>query len=624
MKISRKHLRAVLGFMAMALHVSLLGATAPAAEQAPLTLEVDLRDLARDLVHATLRIPAAPGPMTLVYPKWGPGDHSPMPHLSEIQDLHFMAGGKDLPWRRDGLDPYAFHLELPPHSKGLEARFDWVHRNNGWVFLVPWAAMVFHPAGPATDRIKVQASFQAPPGWVCTCALDLAPGTDGRVTLPTTDLTTLVDSPLVLGTHRTVLDLGAPDGLRHRMDLYGETEAPLPLDPSILPNLRRLPIEAGLLFGSRHFQHYDWIVSLGRALGGLEHHQCSQDQALPSALAPGAVHNPAYQIFAYMVPHEYVHSWNGKYRRPLGLATPDFQQTMDGRMLWVYEGLTQYLGYVLAARSGLLTPEQTRDAFAVMAAGASQGRWRLWRSLEDTTFYPVAPTEPGRPWAQAYGKDEFYNEGAFLWLEIDARIRTASAGARSLDDFCRSFFAGPNRGPEVLPYGIEEIVQALDGVQPANWSRFLEERVQGVPAPDPAIALAAAGWRMAWEPLPTAAETAFEEGTWGTPVLNALYGFGARINLAGEAEEVRMDSPADLAGLQAGMTLTRVEGAPFTLEAMRKALTERRPFHLEAARSGRSLTLNVAYADGQKYPVLRRALAEADLLAAILRPCAPQ
>jgi predicted metalloprotease with PDZ domain len=358
----------------------------------PVTLDVDAREAPLRIFHARLVIPAAPGPLTLVYPKWIPGEHGPTGPITDLAGLKFSAGGTPLAWRRDPVDMWALRCDVPAGADAVEVALDYLSPGETAGFssgasatsklaLLSWNQLLLYPQGRNTDDIVYAASLTLPAGWKYGTALPVAREAPGRIEFAPVPLTTLVDSPVLAGQHfRTVvLAEGAPP---HRIQIAADSAAALEMTPAHLAQFQALVAETGALFGARHYRHYDFLLTLSdhTAHFGLEHHESSDDRVAERSL----VNDDKRKMLARLLPHEMTHSWNGKYRRPAGLATPTFQEPMKGELLWVYEGLTEYLGSVLTARSGLLTPEQYREALALTAATMDIQAGRSWRPRADT------------------------------------------------------------------------------------------------------------------------------------------------------------------------------------------------------------------------------------------------
>lgn len=622
------------GLAAVAL---LLAALAPvpvlAAEAA--TVEADLREAPRGVIRAHLRLPVSQGPLTLVYPKWLPGRHGPNGPITNVAGPVFHAGGKLIPWRRDDVDMYAFHLEVPAGETTLEADFEVLTalRPDGAVngleaprtatdalLILEWHQVILYPAGADTDRLRYQASVRLPGGWQYATALRTGGAAAADLRFETVSLTTLVDSTLIAGRYLKSFDLGGEPAVR--LSVVADGAEALRLTPPIIDRYRRLVTEARSLFGATHYAHYDFLYTLTDQImpDGLEHHESSDNRSPYRTFLDDDLRRAEANLLA----HEYAHSWNGKYRRPEGLATRNYQEPMQGALLWVYEGLTEYLGDVLAVRSGLLTPEEFRSELAHDAGGMQTHSGRAWRNLEDTTIAAQLLYVQGRDWAARLRRQEdFYQESALLWLEADVLIRHASHGARSLDDFCREFYGAPSGAPAVKPYDVDALVLALNRVQPYDWRGFWEERLKRHRPGAPTEGLAGSGWRLEFSAEPEVMHRAHEADEKDSDLRFSL-GFYVDDESAAIADIVPA-SPGDAAGLSPGDKLIAVNGRKWSKDAMHDALadTGATVIALLIEKDDRYKTLELRYAGGERYPRLVREAAAEDLLSAIARPRQP-
>jgi predicted metalloprotease with PDZ domain len=603
-----------------------------AASAAVAQVDVDAREAPRGVLKAHLRLPVSAGPLTLLYPKWLPGRHSPAGPITSLAGPRLRAGGAPLAWRRDLLDPYVFHVDIPPGVKLLEADLEVLTAPapDGVVqgletpryateslALVEWNQVLLYPAGPSSDALTYAASVRVPPGWHTATALAPAPGAAGadeRRFAPVS-LTTLVDSTLLTGRYWRAIDLGGDPDVR--LDIAADRPALLEMAAPIEEHYRNLVKEAAALFGATHYRHYQflWILTDQIMPDGIEHHESSDNRSPARALLDDNIRRAEANLLA----HEYTHSWNGKFRRPADLATPDYQAPMRDDLLWVYEGLTEYLGDVLAARSGLLTQTEFRDELARLAAQMDVHKGRDWRSLQDSTDAAPLLYYQDRNWAARLRRqDDFYQESALLWLEADTIIRRASQGRRSLDDFCRRFFGGPSTAPQVRPYDFDAVVAALDAVEPYDWRGFWRSRLQRTGGGAPLSGLRDAGWRFALEASPSTMHTAHEVED---HEINLQYSLGFALGLdGGTISDIVPDSPADRAGMAPGSHLVAVDGHRWSADTVHEALAGRAAsiaLLVEKDDEYRSYTLG--YDGGERYPGLVRD-AGPDLLEAIGRP----
>ncbi|HTO77347.1 MAG TPA: PDZ domain-containing protein [Thermoanaerobaculia bacterium] len=600
------------------------------AGQAPMTVDVDAREAPRRVFHARLRIPAAAGPLTLLYPQWLPGEHSPTGPIADLAGLRFSAGGRTLPWKRDPVDMYAFHLDVPAGAGAVEVALDFLSPAAAQAFtsgpsstpelaLVSWNQVLLYPKSVPPDELVCAASLRLPEGWKYGTALAIArEGADGIAFAPVS-LTALVDSPVLAGAHfRTVTLDGGP--IPHRIRIAADGDAALAMRPEEEAAYRNLVAETGALFGARHYRHYDFLLTLSDHVAhfGLEHHESSDDRVAERSL----IDEDARRMMAGLLPHEMVHSWNGKYRRPADLAPGHFDQPMQGDLLWVYEGLTEYLGQVLAARAKLLTPAQYREALAETAGEMDIQRGRDWRPLADTAvaaqiLFPARPD--GGAWRRG---TDFYPESELLWLEADTIIRSESAGKRSLDDFCRLFHGAPGGPPAVRPYRFEDVVAALNQVAPYDWSGFWKARLEGTRSRAPLDGIAAGGWRLAYGPTPTEMQRAAEETG---RLVDARFSLGFTVDDDGDIPDVIPESPAARAGVAGGSKLVAVNGRRYSRDLLRDAIRDSasRPVELIVENGDAFATHRLEYSGGERYPRLERDETRPDLLSKITAPLVP-
>ena len=614
----------------LALTATLLAAPRAApAEARRATLSVDASDAPRRILHAHLTLPARPGPLTLRYPKWIPGEHGPTGPLADVAGLVIRSGGKTLAWRRDDVDLYAVHTTVPSGASNVEVTFDYLApadrggysaggSTSAQLLALEWNLVVMYPDNIGQSDLLITPKLTLPHGWKWGSALEAAAAHGDSVTFKPVSLEMLVDSPVIAGAYFRSFPLG-PGGKEppHELDVVADSEAALQVEPATLHALERLVVEAGALFGARHYHRYHFLLTLSDKVAhfGLEHHQSSDNRTRERTLIDPEARNLA----ASLLPHEFVHSWNGKFRRPAGLATGGFDKPMKGDLLWVYEGLTSYLAWVLAGRSGLETPAWSHDELAAIAESMETRAGRRWRPLEDTAI--AAQVIHGRSWMSWRRSLDYDPEGVLIWLDVDATIRQRSGGAKSLDDFCRAFFGGPNRGPEVKPYTFDDVVAALDGVVANDWRAFLNARVEAVTPHAPLGGLTTSGWRLGYSARPNERLKAIGKED-KTETLNDSLGFTMKQD--GEVVDVIPGTPAYKAGLGPGMKIVGVDGRKLEHETLSDALKlgkgKRAPLELLVLNADYYKTLKVDYHGGLRQPHLERESGKADLLEAITRP----
>ncbi len=603
-----------------------------AADKAkPIELSVDATDAPRKLLHARLVIPAAPGPLTLYYPKWIPGEHSPSGPINDLSGLRLRAGGKALAWKRDDVDLYAFHCTVPDGADAVEASLDYLASatKEGFssgasmtpqLLVLSWNQVVLYPKGRPVRDIQVAANLTLPPGWKLGTALQIDSTKEARTQFQPVSLETLVDSPVLCGAFLKEVPLGPADGPPHFLILAADHPKSLELSSALKENYERLVAEAGALFGARHYRSYRFLVTMSDHIkpDGIEHHECS-DNRLPERFLVDDTYRK--QWAAWLLSHEYVHSWNGKYRRPEGLATPDYQQPMKTRLLWVYEGLTEYLGFVLAGRSGLFTPELSRENFAVIADWARNQQGRTWRPLEDTTT--TAPFLYGArtDWASRRRGVDFYDEGALLWLDADTLIREKTEGKKTLDDFCLAFFGGKDGPPEVKSYTFDDVVKALNEVVAHDWKGFLEKRLTSTDAEPPLDGVKRGGWSLTYG---TTAGDLFKTRDTEDKIINLTSSIGLLLSDEGKVTDVIPGKAADKAGIGPGMKLLGINDRRWSSERLHDAVAatkdgkEKLVFLMENQDYFKTVPLD--YAEGEKYPQLKRDEDKPDRLSDIFRP----
>jgi predicted metalloprotease with PDZ domain len=600
----------------------LLLAALSSSSPAALTVSVDATEAPRHILHAQVTIPARPGPLTLVYPKWIPGEHGPTGPIDKMAGLRITARGKAVSWRRDAEDMYAFHVEVPAGATEVTAAFDHLATPGGnfsaagsssaLLAVVSWNQLVLYPKGARAGELLVNAALSLPADWKLATALPRA-REGARTQFGPVSLEMLVESPVLIGQGMRSVELGGP----HQLHVAADSAAALGFGDDVVDRYRRLVAEAGALFGARHYQRYHFLLALSEHVAhfGLEHHQSSDNRQRERVFLDEALRVTG----AGLLPHEYTHSWNGKFRRPAGLATGDFHTPMKGELLWIYEGLTTYLGEVLTARSGLRTPEQERDAIALVAAALDVAPGRTWRPLADTAVAAQilygGPSE-WRSWRRGV---DFYQESELIWLEVDTLIRQKSGGQRSLDDFCKAFLGKTSGPPVVEPYALDEAIAALNAVAAHDWRAFFAARIDVPTARAPLGGLEAAGWRLGYRETPSAFQKQVEQA--GKTILLA-WSLGLSLKDDGTVLDVIPGSPAGKAGVAPGMKIIAVGGRRFSGDVVRdavKATKQRADVELLAESGEYFRTYKVSYRGGARYPVLERIAGKADVLEAIFR-----
>ncbi len=619
----------------------LLLAAAGLAAQEPVRVRVDATDAPRRVFHAHITMPAKAGSMTLLYPEWIPGEHGPTGPVVNLMGLKIQSGGKTIPWRRDDVNMYAIHVDVPAGATSLDITFDFISPPETEDFtagasatselaVLNWNQVLLYPKGADADTIQYQAELRVPPGWRYGTALPMARESGDEVEFQPSSLTTLIDSPLSMAVHYRTIDLGSAGGVPHFLNLAADSDRALEVSQEVADQYKDLVKEALALFGTQHFRDYHFLYTLSDHVQamGLEHHESSDDRDRERTLIDPEMQRRSADLLA----HEYVHSWNGKYRRPSGLVSSDsrdggYDTPMKGRLLWVYEGLTQYLGGVLARRSGLWSAEDYREMLAATAAQMDNRYGRRWRPLEDTAVAAQVLYGAGPDYENYRRSVDFYPEGVLIWLEADVTIRQVSKGAKSLDDFCRAFYGGPvpsaPGAPAMKPYKLDDLIAALNTVQPYDWADFFHARVNRITDRAPLGGVERAGWKLVYNgkrsPYLKAVEDAGLE-----KFLDLMYSIGMRIKDDGTVLDVRYEGPAQKAGIAPATKIVAVNGREFNPTAMREAVaataTNARPLELLIKTGEYYETHGIDYHGGERYPHLERDPSLPDLLSDIVKP----
>lgn len=594
-----------------------------------LKLDVDATDLERRIfrVHETIPV-TAPGPMTILYPEWVPGGHTPRNALYDVAGLTIRANGQVVPWTRDPVEVFAFHLTPPSGAESLDIEFQFLSptaTDQGRVLMTPemlsaeWITLALYPAGYFMRRIPVTATIRLPDGWGYGTALETASAEGGLVHFKPAAFDVLMDSPLVAGRYFKQFQLDTSGKSPVRLDVVADRPELLAATPEQIEKHRELVRQADKLYGARHYDHYDFLFSLSDRLGtiGLEHHRSSEDGTRPDYFTEWSKNAPARNL----LPHEYSHSWDGKFRRPADLWTPNLNVPMRDSLLWVYEGQDQYWGYVLGARSGLVTRQQTLDALAMTAATYSTGRpGRSWRSVEDTTNDPIIANRRPQAWTSWQRSEDYYSEGQLVWLDADTLIRERTAGKKSLDDFARGFFGIEDGNFSEVTYSFEDVVAGLNAVMPYDWARFLNERINEVAPKFPLDGLTRGGYRLAYTETPTDYWTQNEANR---KTLDLTYSIGLALNREATITGVLWDGPAFKAGLTVGGKLIAVNGVAYDADLLKEAITAAKagpPVSLIVKDGDHFRVVAIDYHGGLKYPRLERIEGTPDRLSAIYAP----
>jgi predicted metalloprotease with PDZ domain len=596
-------------------------------EAQPIHVAVDATNAGQKILHTHLEIPVQPGPLTLYYPEWIPGEHMPDGPIIQMAGLKFSGAGKSIPWRRDLVEMFSIHLNVPKDVNALEVDFDFLLSAVGSGFsagasatasldVLSWNQVLLYPKGALAKDIYFSPSLKLPAGWKFGTALPVTSQEGDTISFETVPLTELVDSPVISGRYYRAIKLTPGEPVSHEIDIAADSAAALEMTADTQASLHNLVEEAQALFGVHHYRGYHFLLTLSDDVAhfGLEHHESSDDRTSERSLI-----DDAQRIeFAGLLPHEYVHSWNGKYRRPAGLATPDYQVPMKDDLLWVYEGLTEYLGSVLTARSELLTSQQAREALALLVAQYEHRPGRDWRPLQDTADAAPFLYDSTADWANWRRGTDFYEEGELLWLDVDSTLRMITNDKKSIDDFCKIFHGGDTGKPELKTYNFEDVVAALNQVAPYDWTGFLRARLDGVATKTPEESLTNSGWRLEYDDQPNLMQE-IEEGGRGAYLIS----IGLLIASDGSVVDVTHDGPAYKAGIGPGMKIVAVNGAQYSADGIREAIESAKngtePITIITSNGARFETRSIDYHGGEKYPHIVRDESHPDYLSEIYR-----
>ncbi len=592
--------------------------TIPDARDVPypgtMTLDIDASDTVRGVYRVTQTIPVVAGTTDLIlqFPRWLPGNHAPRGPLAELVDLSFTANGQKLEWKRDRVEVNAFHVTLPAGTKDVVARF--IHTSplqpsEGRITMtqemlnLQWEKMSLYPAGYYVRQIRVKPSVILPKGWAAAVALDGQTTQDNRWSWAETNYEVLVDSPIFAGKNFRKWDLGQ----NVTLNVVADKPEQLAAKPEQIELHRNLVTEARLAFGANHFDRYEFLLALTDRMGaiGLEHHRSSENQLEPDAFLEWDKN----EYDRGLLPHEYTHSWSGKFRRPARLWTPDYRQPMQGDLLWTYEGQDQFWGLVLSARSGLQGKDMVLGALAGWAGNFSEQPGRRWRSVEDTGFDPVFAARKAKPYASLARNEDYYTEGALVWLEADQIIRAGTGGKKSIDDFAKLFFGMRDGDWGQMTFEADEIVAKLGQVYPYDWATFIDTRLNQPGQPAPVGGIEKGGYKLVWKEDPNPFDKARMAEAKNLPLTWSL---GVVIDKDGRVSSTQWDSPAFNAGIVTGSKVLAVNGITYTADDLKKAVTAAKAgsgIELLIQRGDKFQTVTIEYRGGLRYPWLERAAA---------------
>jgi predicted metalloprotease with PDZ domain len=596
-----------------------------------INIALDATDAPRKILHAQLTIPATAGTMTLYYPKWIPGEHAPSGPAIDVTGLKFTANGQFLKWRRDLADNWAIHVEVPAGAQEVHASLDYLEPGESdqslfsagssatqKMLVISWNQVLLYPKGWTGDQITYSASLRLPAGWKFGTPLQVTSRSGDEIHFESVSLFTLVDSPIISGEYLKVVPLNQGQNPPVEMDIAADSTTALDAPQQVWDEYSNLVKQATTLFGATHYRDYHFLFSLSDHVAhfGLEHHEANDSRSEERTLIDPQLRS----LHAGLLPHEYVHSWNGKYRRPADLTTSDYEQTMQDDLLWVYEGLTEYLGDVLTARSGLWTPQEYRDALAGSAAMLDHRPGRTWRNLQDTADSAALLYYTPKEWDSWRRSVDYYDEGELDWLWADSIIRQQTGGRKSIDDFCKLFHGAPSTPPIVKTYTFDDVVNALNQIAPYDWRGFWNERLTNHGPGAPLGGIEGTGWKIVYDENRSPMMRAWEDDH---RTLNAAFSVGLITKENGEIEDTIEEMDAAHAGIGPGMKILAVNGRRFTPQLFRDALHEGKnasqPLQLLIENTDYFRTFVLDYHGGEKYPHLVREESKPDIMTEIIR-----
>jgi len=607
------------------------GSLIAGAQTAPITLSVDLTDAPRKILHATEVMPVSAGPMTVVYPKWIPGEHGPTGPIENMAGFFITANGQPVKWERDKVDMFAYHFTVPQGVTQLEMKIDFLASSalSGFsaggstsenLALLSWNTLLVYPADTDASQVMFTPSVKLPNGWNLGTALDKDGGTGQTSTFKTVSLEQLIDSPVLAGRYFREIPLAPEISPKHYLDMAADGPEQLDLSKEHIADFDKLVRETGALYKSRHYHSYHFLVTLSDEVAhfGLEHHQSSDDRVMATTFTD----DREFVLDGLLLPHEFTHSWNGKYRRPAGLATSNYQKPMEGDLLWVYEGLTEYLGDVLAARCGIWSPEQYKQRLSTIAAEYDNRPGRTWRDIQDTATAAQTLYAAGGGWDNWRLSVDYYDEGELIWLDVDTTIRKMTNGKKSIDDFVAKFHGlGGDTAPKVVPYTFEDVVAGLNGVVANDWATFLRSRLDSNSYHAPLGGLENGGYKLTYTDKPNSWST-LEDQQYES--FNFWYSIGLHANKAGNIGDVLKGGVSDKAGVGPGMKIVAVNGRAYTPDVLKAAIHDAKDsgpaIELILLNTGYYKVVKLNYHDGERYPLLERVSSVPDRLDDILKP----
>jgi predicted metalloprotease with PDZ domain len=614
----------------MALMVT-VGCAMASGQTAPITLGVDLTDAPRKVLHATEVMPVTAGPLTLVYPKWIPGEHSPTGPIENMTGFFITANGQPVKWERDKVDMFAYHLTVPQGATELVMKIDFLASSvlSGFssggstsenLALLSWNTLLLYPDGTNAGEVMFKPSITTPAGWKFGTALDRDGGSGQQTEFKTVSLEQLIDSPVLAGRYFREVALAPEITPKHYLDMAADGPEQVELSKEHIAQFDRLVRETGALYKSRHYGSYHFLVTLSNEVAhfGLEHHQSSDDRVTATTFTD----DREFVLDGLLLPHEFTHSWNGKYRRPAGLATSNYQKPMVGDLLWVYEGLTEYLGDVLAARCGIWTQDQYKQRLSTIAAEYDNRPGRTWRDIQDTATAAQILYAAGGGWDNWRLSVDYYDEGELIWLDVDTTIRKMTGNKKSLNDFVAKFYGlGGDTPPKVVPYTFEDVVAGLNDIAPNDWTKFLRSRLDSNDYHAPLGGLEDGGYKLTYADKPNA-WSAMNDAQRGT--IDFWYSLGLHAGKSGTVSDVLKGGVSDKGGLGPGMQILAVNGRAFTPDVLKAAVHDCAgsgpAVELIVENTGYYKVIRLDYHGGERYPQLERVAGVPDRLDDILKP----
>jgi predicted metalloprotease with PDZ domain len=597
----------------------------------PVHLEVDATHAPQKILHVRMQMPVRPGPLVLYYPEWIPGEHMPDGPIMNVAGMFFKTDGKILPWRRDLIDMFEFHLTIPPGAHTLDVSLDFLLSAPSSGFsagasatadldVLNWNQVLLYPGGFPSRDITFIPNLQIPQGWQFGTALPISKEEGDTIDFAQVPLNTLVDSPVLTGRYFRRIELTPGKAPAHEMDIVSDNAAALAMPPETEQDFRNLVAQTGPLFGYvRHYRDYHFLLTLSNQVAhfGLEHHESSDDRTYERSLI-----DPNFRLyFSDLIPHEFTHSWNGKYRRPYDLATPDFQTPMKDDLLWVYEGLTEYYGEVLTARAGFWKPGFARDALAFVAGQAANRPGRDWRPLQDTADFAPILYDADLDWSNWRRGTDFYQEGELLWLDVDTTLRRLTNDQKSMNDFGRIFYGGPGGKPALKTYTFDDIVSALNSLAPYDWAGFLRTRLDSLAPNTPTECIENSGWKLVYTDKPNEYQQVVGIVKHR---LDTTLSIGLLLRDDGYVIDVIHGSPAYKAGIGPGMRITAVDRKAFAPDVLIQAITEAKsnsaPIELIVQNGPQFQSDAIEYHGGLRYAHIEREPGKPDYLSEIFSP----